>query len=164
MLACEAATDWNRGIPHKILNFLIKLYFFVSWFIVLLNISKRLSEVRYFEMKWIYRPISQIQPETGESIVFFFKTLIQLYLLRSFFYSLTYCIKEVIKSKIFWRLNGKSVGLWGSYGLKQGNPLKIFKDLTSDNIFDPLSRTKYNFIRNVNILQGIPLFQAVAAS
>ena len=39
----------------------------------------------------------QIQPETGEYLVCFFKTLIQLYLLRSFLYSLTYCIKEDIE-------------------------------------------------------------------
>ena len=39
--------------------------------------------------------------------LFFFKILIQLYLLRSFLYSLTYCIKEVINGKIFWRLNLK---------------------------------------------------------
>ena len=39
--------------------------------------------------------------------LYFFKMLIQLYLLRSFLYSLNYCIKEVIKSKIFWRLNLK---------------------------------------------------------
>ena len=75
MLACEADTAWNRGIP-----------------------------------------------------CIFFKTLIQLYLLRSFIYSLTYCIKEVIKGKIFWRLNKKSVGLWGSYALKQGNPLQFFQN------------------------------------
>ena len=107
----------------------------------------------------------------------FFKILIQLYLLPSFLYSLTYCIKDVIIRRIFWRWNKivlayeaatawnrgivwkkkqntgpivfvlfislflltvskrvskaifldikfKSVGLWGSYGLKQGNPLQ----------------------------------------
>ena len=48
-----------------------------------------------------------IQPETGESLAFFFKILIQLYLLRSFHYSLNYCIKEVIKGKIFGILNKK---------------------------------------------------------
>ena len=37
----------------------------------------------------------------------FFTTQIQLYLLRSFLYSLTSCIKEVIKGKIFWRMNLK---------------------------------------------------------
>ena len=40
----------------------------------------------------------------------------------------------------------------------------VAKYLTSDNLFDPLSRTKYNMIAEFNILQGIPLFQAVAAS
>ena len=110
----------------------------------------------------------------------FLKILIQLYLLHSFLYSLTYCIKEVINGKIFWRLNSKvlayeaatawnrgipckmlkflfrsylfclflyfwftvskrvsksifsdvkfkSVGLWGSYGLKHGKPLNVLK-------------------------------------
>ena len=68
----------------------------------------------------------QIQPEAGKSSVFF-KTLIQLYLLHLFLYYLTYCIKEGIKGNCFWRLNEKSVGLQGSYGLKQGNSLKKFK-------------------------------------
>ena len=67
VLAYETATAWNRGIPCKILNFLIKLY------LVLLNGSIILSEVRSFEIKWIYRPIRQIQPETGEYLVFFSK-------------------------------------------------------------------------------------------
>ena len=67
VLDYEAATAWNMGITCKILAFLIKLY------LVLLNISKRLSEVRYFEIKWICMTISQIQPETGESLVFFSK-------------------------------------------------------------------------------------------
>ena len=49
----------------------------------------------------------QIRPETGESLAIFFKTLIQLYVLRSFLYSLTYFIKEVISGKIFWRSNLK---------------------------------------------------------
>ena len=60
VLVYEAATAWNRGIPCKILTFLIKLY------LVLINGSKRLSEVRYFEIKWICTPIRQIQPETKE--------------------------------------------------------------------------------------------------
>ena len=51
---------------------------------------------------------------------------IQLYLVRSFLYSLTYCIKEVIKGNILWRLNEKSAGLWGRYSLKQANPLQFF--------------------------------------
>ena len=80
----------------------------------------------------------------------FFKTLIQLYLLCSFLYSLTYCIKEVINGKIFWRLNEKTVGLWGSYGLKQGNPLQFFSKHWSNcicfvyfSIFDLLYQRGY---------------------
>ena len=49
----------------------------------------------------------QIHPETGESLVLFFKTLIQLYLLRLFIYSLTYCIKEGIEDNhldIKWKM------------------------------------------------------------
>ena len=41
----------------------------------------------------------------------FFKTLIQLYLLCSFLYSLTYCIKEVIKGNILLRLDEKYASL-----------------------------------------------------
>ena len=56
----------------------------------------------------------------------FSKIIIQLYLSCSFLYYLTYCIIEVINNKIFWKINEKSVGLWGSYCLKQGNPLFFF--------------------------------------
>ena len=87
-------TAWNRGIPCIILTFLIKLY------LVILNGSKRLSEVRSFEMQWICRPIRQIQPETGESLVIFQNTdPIVFVLFISLF--LTYCIKEGIKGNIF---------------------------------------------------------------
>ena len=78
--------------------------------------------------------ILQIQPETREYLVFFFKTLIQLFLLRSFLYSLTYCIKEGIKDNNL-EINWKSADLWGSYGLKQGNPLQFFKTLIESYMF-----------------------------
>ena len=68
VLAYEAVTAWNRGIRCKILIFLIRLY------LVLLNGSKRLSEVRFFNIIWICRPIRQIHPETGESLAFFQNT------------------------------------------------------------------------------------------
>ena len=56
-------------------------------------------------------------------------------MVRSFLYSLTYCIKEVIKGEIFWKLNEKSAGLLVIYGLKQGNPLQFFKTLIHLNLF-----------------------------
>ena len=72
--------DQNRGIPGKLLELPTDLYLFFYWFIVLLNVSKRLSEVRYFEIKWICWPMRQIKPEKGESLVLFFNTLNQSYL------------------------------------------------------------------------------------
>ena len=51
----------------------------------------------------------------------FFKTLIQLYLLRLFLYSLTYCIKEGIKDNQL-EIKWKNAGLWDSNDLGQGNP------------------------------------------
>ena len=60
VFAFKAATDWYKGIPCIILTVLIQLY------LVPLNGSKRLSEVRSFEIKWICMHIRQIQPETGE--------------------------------------------------------------------------------------------------
>ena len=137
-----------------------------------------LREVRSFEIKWIYRPIRQIHPETGESLVFFQNTNPIIFVML-FIYYLNFCIKEGIKGNIldikwkkcwpmrhlrpetgeslvifskhwsncicfvyfsiFWLtlskgetkelfldIKFKSVGLWGSYGLKQGNPLQFF--------------------------------------
>ena len=66
----------------------------------------------------------QIQPETGESLVFF-KTTIQLYLLRLFPYYLTYCNKEGnddnnldIKLRMFWPMR--------QIRPETGEPLAIF--------------------------------------
>ena len=111
--------------------------------------------------------MSQIQPETGESLVFFFKTLIQLYLLPSFIYSFIdqmkkwgsmrqlrpetgeslsiffetliqlylFClflyfwltVSKRASKAIFLDIKFKSLGIWGSYGMKQGNPLQDIK-------------------------------------
>ena len=51
--------------------------------------------------------MSHLWPETRELLVTFVKTLIQFYLLCLFICSLTYYIKEVIKSKIVWIVNKK---------------------------------------------------------
>ena len=57
----------------------------------------------------------------------FFKILIQLYLLRSFLYPLTYCIKEVIKSKIFWILNKKVLAYEAATAWNRGIPCNFSK-------------------------------------
>ena len=71
VLACEPDTAWNRGIPCKILKSIIKFICFVSCFIVILILLKRLSEVKCFEIKWICWPMRKIQPETGEYNIYF---------------------------------------------------------------------------------------------
>ena len=79
----------------------------------------------------------------------FIKILIQLYLLRSFLYSLTYCIKEVIEGKIFWRLNENC---WPMRQLRPetGESLAIFSKHWSNcicfvyfSIFDSLYQIGY---------------------
>ena len=65
----------------------------------------------------------------------FFKTLIQLYLLRSFLYSLTHCIKVVIKGKIFWRLNLKVPAYEAATAWNRGIPCKFFKTLIQLYLF-----------------------------
>ena len=65
----------------------------------------------------------------------FFKILIQLYLLRSFLYSLTYLIKEVIKSNIFWSLNKKVLAYEAAMAWNRGIPSKFFNTLLQLYLF-----------------------------
>ena len=57
----------------------------------------------------------------------FIKTLIQLYLFYFFLYFWLTASKRVSKA-IFLDIKFKSVGLWGSYSLKQGNILQFFQN------------------------------------
>ena len=97
-----------------------------------------------------------------------FLKLIQIYLLCSFISSLTYCITEFIKGTISWRLNENSVGLWGSYGLKQGNPLRFFqntkKKLFVLFIFSILTYCIKEGIKNTIFDNNLKLFAYEAAT
>ena len=57
----------------------------------------------------------------------FFKILIQLYLLRSFFNSLNYCIKEVINDMIFWRISLKLLAYEAAMAWNMGIPCNFSK-------------------------------------
>ena len=59
----------------------------------------------------------------------FFKTLIQLYMFCLFIYSLTYCIKEVIKGKIFLRLDEKVPAYEADTAWNRGIPCILLKTL-----------------------------------
>ena len=101
---------------------------FVSFLVFLLNVSKRLSKVKYFEIKWICWPMRQIQTETGESLAIFQNTNpIVFVMFISLFFDLLYQRRYWRCS--FLRLNEKCAGLWGSHSLKQGNPIQFFKTL-----------------------------------
>ena len=91
--AYEAAKPWNRGISHKFLNHQSNRICFVSCFIVILNVSKKLSKVISFEIKWIKcRPMRHIQTEEGESLVIFFQNTnpILFVVFISWFFDLMY--------------------------------------------------------------------------
>ena len=106
MLAYEAATAWNREIPCNFFKTVIQLYLLRSFLYSLTYCIKEGIKDSNFEIKWKKcQSMRQLRPETGEFLVFSFKALIQVYLLRSFIYSLTYYIKEVIIRRIFWRWN-----------------------------------------------------------
>ena len=64
----------------------------------------------------------------------------------------------------FCKINSRDSPISGCICLIGQHIHLISKYLTSDNRFDPLSRTKYNLISNFKVFQGIPLFQAVAVS
>ena len=46
----------------------------------------------------------------------------------AYFFILWLTVSKSVSNIIFWGLNEKCVGLWGSYGLKQGNPLQFFQN------------------------------------
>ena len=55
VLAYDEAMAWNRRIHSQTLKSLIKMYFFVSWFTVLLTESKSSSKqiTYYVDLKWM---------------------------------------------------------------------------------------------------------------
>ena len=65
----------------------------------------------------------------------FSKTLIQLYLLRSFLYDLTYCIKEVIIGTIFFRINKKLLVYDAATAWNRVIPCNFFKTLIQMYLF-----------------------------
>ena len=64
----------------------------------------------------------------------FFKTLIQLYFLRSFRYSLTYCIKKGIEDNILEKIL-KVLAYEADTACKRGIPCIFFKTLVKSYVF-----------------------------
>ena len=70
--------------------------------------------------------MSQIHPKTGEPLVFSKNS--SNYFCYVHFVILWLIVSKRVSKIIIWRLNEKSVGLWVSLGLEQGNPLKFFQN------------------------------------
>ena len=93
----------------------------------------------------------QIRPETMESLAIFFKTLIQFYLFYLFFY-FWFTVSKRVSKAIFLDIKLKSVGLLGSYGLKQGRPLQNLK--ISNQIVFILSPDLLLYLMYQNVYQS----------
>ena len=93
------------------------------------------------------RPLTQPCSETGVNLVIFFKKLMQLYLFCWFHYSLTFCIKEVIKGNLFCILNIKKVLAYeAATAWDRGNPSRYFSKHYSNCIFFLLL---FNFLNQI---------------
>ena len=125
-LAYEAATAWNRGIPcNLVFKTLIQLYLFCLFIYFWLTVSKRVSKAIFLDITlksvglWGSYGLKQGSPwyffQNTDPIVFF-----------SFLFFL-FTISNRVSKAIFLDITFKSVGLWGSYGLKLENPLQNLK-------------------------------------
>ena len=79
------------------------------------------------------RHMRQLRPETGESLAILQNTDPIVFVLFIIIFDLLY--QRGYQRQYFWTLKFKSVGLWGSYGLKQRNTLKILKFLIKLYLF-----------------------------
>ena len=107
---------------------LIQLYLLCLFLYFWLTVSKRVSKVIFLDIKFKSVGLwSSYSLKQGNNL-YFFKILIPLYLLRSFLYSLTYCIKEVINDKMFWGLNLKVLAYEAATAWKRGIPCTYFQN------------------------------------
>ena len=116
----------KQGNPFQFFTTLIQLYLFSLFLYFWLTVSNRVSKAIFLDINfksvglWGSYGLKQGNP------LQFFTTLIQLYLFYLFLYFWLTVSKRVSKA-IFLDMKFKSVGLWGSYVLKQGNPLQNIK-------------------------------------
>ena len=97
----------------------------------------------FWSIRWGYlwgkfRPLRQLQSETGESLAKNYKSLTttKYFILLSFFGSLSRHFKvHRVDTWLYWGFSGvrgevicEKLNHWGRYGLKQGNPLQNFKN------------------------------------
>ena len=119
----KADTAWNRGISCIFFQITDPNVFVLCLSLFWLIVSKKVSKAIFLDIKFKSVGLSGSYGLKQGNPLQFFKTLIQLYLFCLFLYFWLTVSKRVSKA-IFLDITFKSVGLWGSYGLKQGNPLQ----------------------------------------
>ena len=124
MQAYKADTAWNRGIPCIFFKSPIQLYLFCSFPDSLTYCIKEVIKSKIFLI--LNKKVLAYEAATAwnrGTPCIFFKTLIQLYLFCLFLY-FWFTVSKRVSKAIFLDIKFKSVGLWVSYGLKQGNYLQ----------------------------------------
>ena len=116
----------KQGNPLQFFKTLIQLYLFCLFLYFWLTVSKRVSKAIFLDIKFKSVGLRGSYGLKQGNTLQLFKTLIQLYLFCIFLYFWLAVSKRVWKA-IFLDITFKSVGLWGRYGLKQGNPLQNLK-------------------------------------
>ena len=98
MLAYEADTAWNRGIPCILFQSLIQLYLSRSFNYILTYCIKEVIKGRFFLRLYKKVPANQAATAWNRKIPCnCFKTLVQLYLFNLFFYFCLTVSKRVSK-------------------------------------------------------------------
>ena len=137
MLAFEAATAWGSGITWFFLNLLIKCYFCAYLFIIfIISIHRKLKRgIIWLGAVNFWRGVVAFEADMARNRgipcnEFELSNEMLLYcVLIHYFHHLNFNTVE-IKKKFYFVRSGKvlenSVGFWSIYGLKQGNPLRIW--------------------------------------
>ena len=114
---------------HQAFNMIGKMFPMLSGKYMLTYCIKEVIKGNIFW--WLNKKVPAYEAATvwnrGIPCIFFQNTDSIVFVFFIFLF-LNFCIKESIKGN-FLDIKFKSVGLWGSYGLKQGNPLQFFKTL-----------------------------------
>ena len=131
----KADTAWNRGISCSFFHITDPNVFVLCLSLFWIIVSKMLSKAIFLDI--IFKSVclwGSYGMKQGKPLQFF-KTLIQLYSFNLVLY-FWLTVSERVSNAICLDIKFKSVGRWGSYVLKQGNPLQFFKTLIQLYLFD----------------------------
>ena len=126
VLAYEATTAWNRGIPCNFSKYWSNCICFVYFSVF--ELLYQTGYQRQYVWTWNLKVLAYEAATAwnrGIPCNFFQNTDPILFVLFIFYFWLA--VSNRVSKAIYLNINFKSVGLWGSYGLEQGNPLQNIK-------------------------------------